>query len=70
MSKLEELVTVHPDGTMTRRTLSPEESAKLDKQFFEKFDPVTLESRALQEWRKKRAQASMPSTPDASKGVQ
>ncbi len=63
---MNELVTVHLDGTTTRRKLTPEESALLRKRFFQKFDPQTLESRSLQKLRSEAAQASRPLPKDAS----
>ncbi len=58
-----ELVTVHPDGRITRKQITPEESQRLHEKFCEEFDPETMERRSFQEFKKRYLRTSRPSPP-------
>ena len=57
------LVGVNPDGSETRRALSPEEWSALDKQFLERFDPESMESRSIQQRRKAQTPGRLTPSP-------
>jgi hypothetical protein len=63
MTKPNELVTVHPDGSITRKQITPEESQRLHEKFCEEFDPETMERRSFQEFKKKHIRPSSPAPP-------
>jgi hypothetical protein len=55
------VTVVGPNGETREEQLTPEELAKLDKQFLEDFDPKTLEPRSIQRLRQHSERKSRPS---------